>query len=161
MPTKRHSERNRGIIMRRFTVATLVMAVALLTACEGDSTGNGGSIVGTYTLQTFNGDNLPAGLPGGPVGPGGVVSMDEFTAGSLRLNSDDTCSLSLTERTTVTDATGNVTVTTDTRTGTCTYSVAGTTIQLDFLLGDPPITGTISGNTITVVEDRNTFVFTK
>ncbi len=148
--------------MRRFTVATLVMAVALLTACDGDSTGNGGSIVGTYTLQTFNGASLPAGLPGGgPVAPGTPVAIEELTAGSVRLNSGNTCSVSITIRTTFTDATGNVTVTTDTATETCTYSVTGTTIQLDFP-GEAPITGTISGNTITVVdEDGDTFVFTK
>ena len=147
--------------MRRFTVATLVMAVALLTACDGDSTGNGGaSIVGTYTLQTFNGDNLPAQLPPtGPVPPGGMVIL-ELTAGSVRLNSDDTCSVLLTRRTTVTDAMGNDTVATDFETGTCTYSVTGTTIQLDFP-GEAPITGTISGNTLTVVVDGDTFVFTK
>ncbi len=144
--------------MRRFTVATLVMAVALLTACDGDSTGNGGSIVGTYTLQTFNGENLPVGVPGAPppMAPGGAVTMFELTAGSIQLNSDDTCSTSLSFRTT-TD--GTVTAT-DTETETCTYSVTGTTIRLDST-GQGFITGTISGNTITVVVDGDTLVFTK
>ncbi len=87
--------------MRRFTVATFVMAVALLTACDGDSTGNSGSIVGTYTLQTVNGMNLPAEALGGPGMPPGVVFMFELTAGSVRLNSDDTCSASMTFRTTI------------------------------------------------------------
>ncbi len=142
--------------MRRFTVATLVMAVALLTACDGDSTGNGDSIVGTYTLQTFNGMNLPVEALGGPPFPPGVVFMFELTAGSVRLNSDDTCSLSLTFRTTID---GTVTAT-FTETDTCTYSVTGTTIRFDFP-GEAPITGTISGNTITVIVDGDTFVFTK
>lgn len=142
--------------MRRFTVMTLVMAVALLTACDGDSTGNGGSIVGTYTLQTLNGMNLPvapSGLP--PPTPPGAVLTFELTAGSVRLNSDDTCSLSLTFRTTID---GTVTAT-NTETDTCTYSVTGTTIRFDFP-GGALITGIISGNTITFI-DRDTFVFTK
>ncbi len=138
--------------MRRFTVATVVMAVALFTACDGDSTGNGGSIVGTYTLQTLNGESLPAQRPGG-----GPVTMDELTAGSVRLNSDNTCSLSLTFQTTID---GTVTAT-DTETDTCTYSVTGTTIRFDFPSGEAPITGTISGNTITIVVFGDTFVFTK
>ncbi len=145
--------------MRRFTVATLVMAVALLTACDGDSTGNGDSIFGTYTLQTRNGENLPVQAGGGDPVPPGVVLMFELTAGSVRLNSGNTCSTSLTISTTFTDATGNVTVTTDTETDTCTYSVTGTTIRFDFLPGITP--GTISGNTITIVVFGDTFVFTK
>ncbi len=142
--------------MRRFTVATLVMAVAL-TACDGDSTGNGGSIVGTYTLQTLNGMNLPSRTqrPPPPTPPGGAVLTFELTAGSVRLNSDDTCSLSLTFRTTID---GTVTAT-NTETDTCTYSVTGTTIRFDFP-GGALITGIISGNTITFI-DRDTFVFTK
>ncbi len=149
-------------IMGRFTVATLVMAVALFTACDGDSTGNGGSIVGTYTLQIFNGESLPAQLgPTGPVGPGGTMTIFALAAGSLQLNSGNTCSLSLTFSETETDAMGNVTVTTDTQTETCTYSVTGTTIRLDSP-GQASVTGTISGNTITFVdEDGDTFVFTK
>ncbi len=147
--------------MRRFTVATLVMAVALLTACDGDSTGNGGSIVGTYTLQTFNGENLPVEALGGPPFPPGVVFMFELTAGSVRLNSGNTCSVSITIRTTFTDATGNVTVTTDTETDTCTYSVTGTAIRLTDSDGELT-TVSINGNTLTLIdEDGNTLVFTK
>ena len=167
------------IIMRRFTVATLVMAVALFTACDGDSTGNGGSIVGTYNLQTFNGMSLPVAatrLGGGHIGPpisapfgGDAVIGFELTAGSVPLNSDDTCSLSLTFRTTIREATGNVIMGTDTETDTCTYSVTGTNIQL---IVDPEgladlVTGTISGNTLTIVGSYfgvlggNTLVLTK
>ena len=113
-----HTRKTRGMIMRRFTVMTLVMAVALLTACDGDSTGNSGSIVGTYTLQTLNGMNLPVAPSGPPppTPPGGAVLTFELTAGSVRLNSDDTCSLSLTFRTTID---GTVTAT-NTETDTCT-----------------------------------------
>ena len=161
--------------MRQFTVATLVMAVALLTACDGDSTGNGGSIVGTYTLQTFNGENLPVEAGGGPPFPPGVVFMFELTAGSVRLNSDDTCSASMTFRTTIdgtvtaTESIATISISTaDTTDGTCTYSVTGTTIRLEMPGSDPPVTraliltGSITGNTLTLVnEDGDTFVFTK
>ncbi len=160
--------------MRRFTVATLVMAVALLTAC-GDSTGNGGSIVGIYTLQTWNGENLPVQALGGPPFPPGVVFMFELTAGSVRLNSDDTCSASMTFRTTIdgtvtaTESIATISISTaDTTDGTCTYSVTGTTIRLEMPGSDPPVTraliltGSITGNTLTLVnEDGDTFVFTK
>ena len=152
--------------LRFLILATPVLAGGLLTAC-GDSTGPG-SVVGIYILQTFNGLNLPVQL--GPPGPPGTAfTRGEITAGSVQLlDMGNTCSVSLTIRTTVTDATGNVTsVTTDTETGTCTYSVTGTTIQLDFP-GEAPVTGTISGNTITVFDDlgggptsEGTFVFRK
>ncbi len=140
--------------LRFLILATALLAGGLLTACDGDSTGNGGSIVGTYTLQTFNGENLPVEALGGPGMPPGVVFMFELTAGSVRLNSDDTCSTSLTFRATI-----DGTVTTDTETETCTYSVTGTTIRFDFP-GEAPITGSVSGNTITIVTD-DTYVFTK
>ena len=151
------------------------MAVALLTACDGDSTGNGGSIVGTYTLQTINGDTLP--FVRVTLHPPGTFVTEELTAVSFRLNSGNICSVSLTISTHVADLTpgGNVTVTTsiDTQTATCTYSVTGTTIQLNFPGDMPPfrgpftfirgpLTGSISGNTITFVdEDGDTFVLTK
>ncbi len=165
--------------MRRFTVATLVMAVALLTACDGDSTGNGGSIFGTYTLQTWNDMNLPVQALGGgvtgPVAPGDPVTMFELTAGSVGLNSDDTCSASMTFRTTIdgtvtaTESIATISISTaDTTDGTCTYSVTGTTIRVEMPGSDPPVinalilTGSITGNTLTLVnEDGDTFVFTK
>ena len=146
--------------MRRFLIlATAVLAGGLLTAC-GDST-EPESIFGLYTLQTFNCDNLPAQLPPtGPVPPVGGMIILELTAGSIQLNSGDTCSVSLTFRTTITDVAGNVTVTTEAETDTCTYSVTGSTIRFDFP-GEAAITGTISGNTLTIVEDGDTFVFSK
>ncbi len=161
--------------MRQFTVATLVMAVALLTACDGDSTGNGDSIFGTYTLQTWNGENLPVEAGGGPPFPPGVVFMFELTAGSVQLNSDDTCSASMTFRTTIdgtvtaTESIATISISTaDTTDGTCTYSVTGTTIRVEMPGSDPPVTpalfiltGSITGNTLTLVNEDDTFVFTK
>ncbi len=163
--------------MRRFLIlTTALLAGGLLTACDGDSTGNGGSIVGTYTLQTFNGENLPVEALGGPGMPPGVVFMFELTAGSVRLNSDDTCSASMTFRTTIdgtvtkTDSIATISRSTaDTTDGTCTYSVTGTTIRVEMPGSDPPVTpalfiltGSITGNTLTLVnEDGDTFVFTK
>ncbi len=70
--------------MRRFTVATLVMAVALLTACDGDRT-RPESILGLYTLVTINGEALPVDL-------GGI----EFIAASIELKGDGTYTISLT-----------------------------------------------------------------
>lgn len=44
--------------MRRL-VPLLTLAVALTTACNSDSTGPNGSIVGSYSLRTINGSPLP------------------------------------------------------------------------------------------------------
>ncbi len=150
--------------LRFLILATAVLAGGLLTPACGDDPTEPESIVGTYILQTLNGMNLPVAPTGGPqppTPPGGGVLIFEFTAGSVRLNSDDTCSLSLTFRTTID---GTVTAT-GTDTDTCTYSVTGTTIRFDFP-SEAPISrtfpaGIISGNTITVVDGGDTFVFRK
>ncbi len=138
--------------MRRFlTVMTVVLAGGLLTACgEDDSTGTGGtSIFGTYTLQTVNGTSLPFVII--------QIGNDklEITGGSVRLNSDNTFSVSLTLR--VTEA-GTVTTLTETETGTLT--VTGSTVRLTDSAGDVT-TGSISGNTLTIIDEGDTFVLTK
>ncbi len=141
--------------MRRFlTVMTVVLAGGLLTACgdDGDATGTGGtSIFGTYTLQTVNGSSLPFVVI--------QVGNDklEITAGSVRLNSDNTYSISISLR--LTEA---GTVTTETDTGAGTYTASGSTIQFsDSGDGEGPFTGSISGNTLTIIDEDVAFVFTK
>ena len=135
----------------------LIPALALLGAC-GDKTGGAADvtdpssgIAGTYTLQTVNGTSLP--FVTFQLGNDKV----EVTAGSAQLNSDNTYSYSIT----LTDTTAG-TVTTTIDTGTGTYTVTGTTIQFsDPGDGSGAFTGSISGNTITVVVDGDTFGFTK
>ncbi len=123
------------MIMRRFTVATLVLAGGLLTACDGDSTGNGGaSIFGTYTLVTFDGEALPVDF-------GGI----ELSAGSIELKGDGTYIISLTV---------------DLGSGP-EMSIQPGEFTVDPLEFDD-FTGSISGNTLTLVNSAgNILVFTK
>lgn len=136
-----------------FMALALVWAVALLTACDGDSTGPE-SVAGLYILQTYDGMSLPAVLAGA-----GNNKL-EITAGSVRLNSDNTYSRSSTLRHT---QAGTVTTKTDTQ--AATYTVSGSTIQFSPGTIDgrsrmlPP--APISGNTLTITIAGNPFVYTK
>ncbi len=141
-------------MLRFLTIMTVVLAGGLLTACgdDGDATGTGGtSIFGTYALQTVNGTSLPFVLI--QIGNDKI----EVTAGSVRLNSDNTYSVSVTFR--LTEA---GTVTTETDTGAGTYTASGSTIQFsDSGDGEGPFTGSISGNTLTIIDEGVAFVFRK
>ena len=142
----------RGAAWMGIGLAALFAGIA---ACgdDGDATGTSGtSIFGTYTLQTVDGTNLPFVLF--------QIGNDklEITAGSVRLNSDNTYSLSISLR--VTQA---GTVTTETDTGAGTFTATGSTIQFsDPGDGSGSFTGSISGNTLTIIDDVGfTFVFGK
>ena len=135
--------------MRRLLILTItLLAVALLTACGGDDTTGGdedntgpGSIFGTYTLITVNGEELPVEIQAGIT----------ITSGTLRLNSDNTYSIS-------TPAIFQDEPVTFTDTGT--FTVDGSTIQFSGVSsGDS--SGTISGNTLTVSAEGFTFVYRK
>ena len=122
--------------MRRLLILTTALLLGgLLTACDGDSTGPG-SIFGTYTLVTVNGEELPAEAQG-----------IEFIAGWIRLNSDNTYTAS---------GTWDLGDGPETTTDTGTFVVTGSTI--DFDEGD--FTGTVSGNTLTI-SGEETLVFRK
>ncbi len=140
--------------MRRFlTVMTVVLAGGLLTACgdDGDSMGTGGtSIFGTYALQTIDGTSLPFVLI--QIGNDKI----EVSAGSVRLNSDNTYSISISLRLTTAG-----TVTTETDTGAGTFTASGSTIQFSPGDGSNAFTGSISGNTLTIIDEGDTFVFGK
>jgi hypothetical protein len=113
--------------MRRSLILATVLGCGLSTAC-GDSTGPGG-IFGTYTLVSINGENLPVTRQ--------ILDTEvEYTAGSLRLDIDNTYTLSLT-----------ITVegTTDTVDARGTFTVDGSTIEFSDLG-----TGTVSGDTLTI-----------
>ena len=141
-------------MLRFLTVVMVTLAGGLLTACgdDDDATGTGGtSIFGTYALQTIAGTSLPAVLLEVP------DFKIEVTAGSVRLNSDNTYSISISLR--LTDA---GTVTTETETGAGTYTASGSTIQFSEPgTGEGPFTGSISGNTLTIIDEGVTFVFRK
>jgi uncharacterized Zn-binding protein involved in type VI secretion len=126
--------------MRRFLILTTALVLGgLLAACNGDSTGPG-SIFGTYTLVTVNGENVPVTLVMPPDTP--IV----FNAGWIRLDSDSTYTISMTVDGVTPDP------------GDGAFTVNGSSIAFS---GDFSGTGTISGNTLTIVEDGGTFVFLK
>lgn len=130
--------------MRRFLLLTIaLLAGALLTACDDDGTGPD-SIFGTYTLVTVNGEPLPYQEDG-----------SEVTAGWVRLNSDNTYEISVTI--------GPIGGTPQTETGEGTYSIDGSSIELsDPEGGTENLTGTLSGNTLTIVDgDGNAWVLRK
>ena len=126
---------------------TVALAVGLLAGC-GNPTGPE-AIAGNYTLRTINGQDLPftieAALLDGKI---------ELAAGSLRINSDNTFSLSLTLATT---EGGTTTSETETTTGAYTLNETAITLTSD----GETVTGSITGNTLTLIDEGLTFVYQK
>ena len=60
--------------MKRFLVPVLAVTMALGTACAGDVTGPTGSITGTWSLRTLNGQSLPV-----QTGSSTVISGEQRT----------------------------------------------------------------------------------
>ena len=128
---------------------TVALAVSLLTGC-GDATGPE-AIAGNYTLRSINGQDLPFIIV--------QVLADkiEVTAGSVRINSDNTFSSSLTLA--ITETEGGTT-TSETGTTTGTYTLNGTAIT--FTSEGETSTGSITGNTLTIIWDEGlTLVYQK
>lgn len=75
--------------MRRYVLASLAM---LVIACGGDSAVAPESVAGSYTLQTVNGNVLPA------VFYQDTQEKDEFVSGSVALSADNSWSGRLTLR---------------------------------------------------------------
>jgi hypothetical protein len=123
------------VLMRRSLILATVLGGGLITAC-GDSTGPG-SIFGTYTLVSINGEQLPVDLDG-----------IEVSAGWVRLDSDSTYAASLT---------ADFGSGPETETTTGNFAVEGSTIDFDEGL----LTGTVSGNTLTLIDNWGTWVFRK
>ncbi len=113
-----------------------------LVAC-GDSTGPE-SDFGIYTLQTVNGEGLPA-----VVEEIGTTFLKEITAGSITLNEDLTCSFSLSERET---EDGDVTTRTETlETDECTYTIDNGVLTLT-VKEEGDATLSIIGSAITLID---------
>ncbi len=126
--------------LRFLVTATAVLAGGLLPAC-GDDPMEPETIFGLYTLVTVNGEALPF-----EVQPG-----NEIIAASIQLNSDGTYSLSSTQ-----DLGGGGP---ETSTETGTFTVDGSTVT--FLGERDSFTGTVSGDTLTIADNGNTFVYRK
>ena len=121
-----------------------------LLACGGDgSTSPGASIAGAYSLTTVNGAPLPF-----VVTQAGTYKY-EITAETYTLAAGGAYTEVLTDRTT-----SNGAVTTSTKTDAGRWSTNGTSITLTSpALG--AVSGTVSGNTLSLTSQGNTKVFTK
>lgn len=136
---------------RGFLLAFLVFG---LVACDGVDVTDPGSVSGTYTLRTINGEELPSVLL-----QNGTTYLLEITEGSLTLNEDLTCILRLTVR--ETDA---GIVDTDIWTPEFTYTLTSGSITLT--AGAILLSGSITGSSITLIwsfsaNDEEVLVFRK
>ena len=132
----------------------LAFLVLGLVACDGVDVTDPGSVSGTYTLRAINGEELPSVLL-----QNGTTYLLEITAGSLTLNEDLTCSLTLTVR--ETDA---GIVDTDIWTPEFTYTLTSGSITLT--AGTILLSGSITGSSITLTwslsaTDEDVLVFRK
>lgn len=121
-----------------------------LLACGGDgSTGPGASIAGAYSLTTVNGAPLPF-----VVTQAGTYKY-EITADTYTLADGATFTEVRADRTT-----SNGAVTTSTKTDAGSWSRNGTSITLTSP-ANGAVSGTVSGNMLTLSSAGNTLIFTK
>ena len=132
--------------MRR--ALTVALTVNLLTGCGG-ATGPE-AIAGNYTLRMIDGQDLPFAI----VHPNDPSITAEIIAGSVRLNNDNTFSASQTV-----EITESGTTTSGTVTFAGMYTLNGTVIALTS--EGETFSGSIIGNTLTVIDDGFTFVYQK
>jgi hypothetical protein len=137
-------------MLRRSFLSTLA-GLALLGACGGDSTGpDETNIVGSYTLQTINGNPLPWR----PF----VIGNDwfEFAGGSGSINPDGTYSLTFTWRESVD---GVVDQGSESTVGT--YTRNGNAITFRDATDNSTLVGTITGRQISVTSEGVVLVFVR
>ena len=133
--------------MRRFLY--LLPLVALLACGADGSTNPGASIAGAYSLTTVNGAPLPF-----VVQQAGTYKY-EITADTYTLAAGGTWTEVRADRTT-----SNGAVTTSTKTDAGVWSRNGTSITLTST-ANGTLSGTVSGNTLSLSSAGNTMVFTK
>lgn len=131
--------------MRRLILA--LGAVSLLACGGSDSTGPDGSIVGSYSLQTVNGNNLPWRFL--------VVGNDwaEITGGSGNINNGGTYSITFNYRVM---ETGQTTTFSETSIGT--YVQNGNAVAFRDQTDGSTVSGTVTGSQISVT-DQDGFVY--
>ena len=135
-------------LLRTFRPALVAALLLVGAACGGDSTGpDEGSIVGSYTLRTINGQNLPfTTLSSG-------LNKAEVLSSSLSLNTDGT----FREERSVRRTHSGVPVTEpETKFGTYTSTSSGVTFRATT---GAQVSGTRSGGSITFVDEGLTFVY--
>ena len=140
-------------MIRRVSLALLVCS---LVACGDDGTGDDGTglddIVGTYVLQSIDGEELPV-----VVSEIGAPDLLEITAGNVILSQDMTCSERLDRRATRPGRDPFV----GTKTDVCSYTFSDGAITLTFPADGTILTGSITGSTLTSTDDGSVFVYEK
>ena len=122
--------------------------LVIAAACASDATAPEETVSEErYVLQSVDGSPLPfaVSLPPGPVSV-------EVTAGSVRVISTGTCSVSDTARI---DNQGTVTTEVDIQ--SCTWTASGSAISLTF--SDHAFTGTVVGTTLTLIQGDESWVY--
>ncbi|MEO7711961.1 MAG: hypothetical protein ABIV10_03505 [Gemmatimonadaceae bacterium] len=127
-----------------------MLPLLALLACGGDgSTSPGASIAGAYSLTTVNGAPLPF------VATQAGTYKYEITADTYTLAAGGTWTEMRADRTT-----SNGAVTTSTKTDAGSWSTNGTVITLTSPTNGA-VSGTVSGNTLSLTSQGNTLVFSK
>ncbi|MFC1531138.1 hypothetical protein ACFL5T_02725 [Gemmatimonadota bacterium] len=138
----------------RFALVALLLPFAV-SSCGGDddggSTGPDTSVFGTYSLETVAG----AGLPYIVLQAG--VEKIEITAGSWRINSDNTWSSSVSVR--ATNAAGQTNTFVEPSAGTFTRS--GNSFVFTDAEDASQQTGSVSGDVLTIIDQAVAFTFRK
>ena len=128
----------------------MMFAGMVSLACFDDNIVGSPTVSGDYTLRTINGSSLPYTITGSG------TSKTEIMSDVITLFQGFTYSESTTSR-----ITANSQVTTETRIKTGPFSLFGTSFTLSSNDGSLERRGTISGNTMTIVEPGKISVLSK
>ena len=137
------------INMRKLLLLLLALLIPL-AACGDDGVGPDNDDAGTYALQNVDGSPLPAVLVSA-----GVNYRLEVTAAQITLNADRSFSSSFNYRQTV-----GGTVTTETENASGKYVRNNDDLVFTYSDGDQ-VTGSLTGNTLTIRAEGYQFVFQK
>ena len=142
----------------RLRLTAFALAALAVTACGGDkSVGPSGTVTGSYTLQSFNGKQVPV-----TVSDNGTTRA-ELLGGTLALNANSSYTESVTVRETVT----GLSPATQTTTCSGTWTQASNTVSFTEA---PSVTGGCGGsyagmftneNTLSLTLGGGTLVYTK
>ena len=143
-------------MIRRVFLAFLVFG---LVAC-GDNGTDPDRILGTYTLQTINGEEF-LGFSRLSNNAFGGFDVIQVTAAHTVLGPQDSCEASWTETTSVFDANGFLLGTsTMTLPNPCTFEFSDGALTLNYTDGRVE-TGSIVGSTLTITRNGDVWVFRK
>lgn len=135
--------------MRLVPVLPLLALALDIGGCSSPSEPHAG-IEGVYSLQTINGSSLPYLIA--QIG----ADKDEITGSSLTIAAGGSFTLTISVR-----HTRNGVTTTESPSGVGTWSQTGSAVTLTPSTGSGALTGSMSGNTLTIVDEKATWVYRK